>query len=347
MKIERLNSEEVAYICTQMNTILESGVPLQDGLEVLIEDINNKSAKSIIEFIINEIEEKKALYVILEECGVFPNYMIKMVKIGEMTGKLDEVFKLLADYYTNENDMIQSIKNAIFQPVLLLTMMFFVVAVLVIKIIPAFADIFNKLNIQVSSDFNKTMDFAVTTGLTVLITISVIIGILLIGMLVIGTKRGKEAFKFIIDRCFLTKDISQKISLSRFSFAMTLMIKSGVDTTESLEYVQDVIISRKIKRKISKCYEDVLDNKGFVESIINEKIFPSMCNQMLKVSYKSGAYEKAWEKISKQYEKDVNESLSNIIQSIEPFMVTIMTIVIGAILISVMLPLMGIMTSIG
>ena len=128
---------------------------------------------------------------------------------------------------------------------------------------------------------------------------------------------------------------------------MTLMIKSGVDTTESLEYVQDVIISKKIKQKISRCYQDVLDNKGFVESIINEKIFPSMCNQMLKVSYKSGAYEKAWEKISKQYEKDVNESLSDIVQSIEPFMVTIMTIVIGAILISVMLPLMGIMTSIG
>ena len=347
MNIEKLNSEEVAYICNQMNTILESGVPLQDGLEVLLEDITNKSAKKIIEFIINGIEDKKSLYVILDESDVFPNYMIKMVKIGEMTGKLDEVFKLLADYYTNEYNMKLSIKNAIFQPVLLLTMMFFVVAVLVIKIIPAFADIFEKLNIQVSSEFNKTMDFEVTTGLTVLITISVIIGILLVGILLAGTKKGKDAFKFLIDRCIFTKEISQKVSLSRFCFAMTLMIKSGVDTTESLEYEQDVIISKKKKQKISRCYQDVLDNKGFVDSIINEKIFPSMCNQMLKVSYKSGAYEKAWEKISKQYEKDVNESLSDIVQSIEPFMVTIMTIVIGAILISVMLPLMGIMISIG
>ena len=86
MKIEKLNSEEVAYICNQMNTILESGVPLQDGLEVLLEDITNKSAKKIIEFIINGIEDKKSLYEILDESDVFPNYMIKMVKIGEMTG---------------------------------------------------------------------------------------------------------------------------------------------------------------------------------------------------------------------------------------------------------------------
>ena len=77
MKIEKLNSEEVAYICNQMNTILESGVPLQDGLEVLLEDITNKSAKKIIEFIINGIEDKKSLYVILDESDVFPNYMIK------------------------------------------------------------------------------------------------------------------------------------------------------------------------------------------------------------------------------------------------------------------------------
>lgn len=347
LKIDKLNSEEVAYLCNQMNVILDAGVPLQDGLEVLLEDTKNKGAKQIIQALIEGIEEKKLLHVTMKECGVFPKYMINMVRIGEMTGKLDEVFKQLSDYYSNENDMKQSIKNAIFQPVMLLIMMFFVVAVLVIKIIPAFSEIFNNLNIQVSSEFNKTMDFAITTGLVVLLTISILVGLLLVCLLLVNTQKGKEMFKYIIDKCIFTRSIAIQISISKFCSAMTLMIKSGVDTTEALEYVQDVIMSKKIKKKVNNCYKAVLDNRGFIECLIEEKIFPGMYNQMLKVSYQSGAYEGTWEKISKQYDKEVNEELYNMIQAIEPFMVTLMTIVIGAILISVMLPLMGIMTSIG
>lgn len=346
-KIERLNSEEVAYLCNQMNVILDAGVPLQEGLEVLLEDIHNKGARQIIQCIIDGIENKKLLHITLKECGVFPKYMINMVRIGEMTGKLDEVFGQLAEYYYNENEMKQEIKNAIFQPIMLLIMMFFVVAVLVIKIIPAFADIFNNLNIQLSGDFSKAMDFAITTGLVILLTISVLVGLLLVCMLLVNTQKGKELFKYVLDKCIFTKGIARKISISKFCSAMTLMIKSGVDTTEALEYVQDVIMSKKIRNKVNDCYKDVLNNKGFIESLIEENIFPGIYNQMLKVSYKSGAYEGTWEKISKRYEKEVNETLYNMVQSIEPFMITLMTIVIGAILISVMLPLMGIMTSIG
>ena len=106
-KIERLNSEEVAYLCNQMNVILDAGVPLQEGLEVLLEDIQNKGARQIIQCILDGIENKKLLHITLKECGVFPKYMINMVRIGEMTGKLDEVFGQLAEYYSNENEMKQ------------------------------------------------------------------------------------------------------------------------------------------------------------------------------------------------------------------------------------------------
>lgn len=344
--IERLNSKELAFICNQMNIILDSGVAIQDGLEVLQEDTNNKSAKKILASLINGIEDKKALNVVMKESKVFPVYMINMVRIGEMTGKLEEVFGLLSEYYSSEDDMKSAIKSAIFRPVMLLIMLFFVVAVLVIKIIPTFSEIFKQLNIQVSEEFNKSLTLSINMGLGVLIVIAVTIGCLLIGMILVSTNKGKEIFKVIIDKSIFTKVISKKIALSKFCMAMTLMIKSGVDTTEALEYVQDVISSKRIKRKISKCHKSVLDNKGFIESILEENIFTGMQNQMLKVSYKTGSYENTWEKISKTYSKEVDESLENMLQAIEPIMVSIMTIVIGTILVSVMLPLMGIMTSI-
>lgn len=345
--IEKLNSKELAFICHQMSIILDSGVSIQNGLEVLQEDTKNKSAKKILDVLILGIEDKKSLHIVMKESKVFPNYLINMVRIGEMTGKLEEVFGLLSEYYSSEDEMKSDIKSAIFRPVMLLVMLFFVVAVLVIKIIPTFSDIFKQLNIQVSEEFNKTMNLSINMGLIVLITIAIIIGCLLLGMLLVNTNKGKELFKLLVDTSIFTRSMSRKIALSKFCTAMTLMIKSGVDTTEALEYVQDVISSKKLKNKIKKCHTQVLDNKGFIESIIDEKIFSSMHNQMLKVSYKTGAYESTWEKISKSYTKDANDSLEEMLQAIEPMMVSVMTIVIGTILIAVMLPLMGIMTSIG
>lgn len=344
--IEKLNSKELAFICNQMNVILDSGVSIQDGLEVLQEDTKNKSAKKILDVLINGIEDKKALHVVMKESKVFPNYMVNMVRIGELTGKLEEVFCMLSEYYSTEDDMKSAIKSAIFRPVMLLIMLFFVVAVLVIKIIPTFADIFRQLNIQISEEFNKSMNISINMGLIVLILIAIIIGFLLIGMLLVSTNKGKELFKLVVDKSLFTKGMSRKIALSKFCMAMTLMIKSGVDTTEALEYVQELISSKRIRNKVKKCHSSVLDNKGFIESIIEEKIFTSMQNQMLKVSYKTGSYENTWDKISKSYSKEVDDSLESMLQAIEPIMVSVMTIVIGTILISVMLPLMGIMTSI-
>jgi type IV pilus assembly protein PilC len=111
MKKIALNMEELAYICSQMNIILNSGLSVQEGIEVLLEDTSNSVAKEILESIYKDISEKKTLYKALKNTGVFPGYMINMVKIGEITGRLEEVFAYLTEYYEDENDLRKTIKS--------------------------------------------------------------------------------------------------------------------------------------------------------------------------------------------------------------------------------------------
>ena len=129
MKKITLNMEELAYICSQMNIILNSGLSVQEGIEVLLEDASNSVAIEILESLYKDITDKKTLYKALKNTGVFPGYMINMVKIGEITGRLEEVFAYLTEYYENESDIRKTIKSVLFQPIILLMMMFLVVAV--------------------------------------------------------------------------------------------------------------------------------------------------------------------------------------------------------------------------
>ena len=101
----------------------------------------------------------------------------------------------------------------------------------------------------------------------------------------------------MLDSCVLTRDISIKLARARFSKAMAVMIRSGVDTTEAVNYAKALVTSKRYKKKIDNCYKKLLDNNGFVESIVEEKLFDNMNNQMLKISYKTGNYESVWEKI--------------------------------------------------
>lgn len=346
-KIEMLNADEIAFFCTQVSIILNSGVSLHDGMDVLSDDTDNPKAKALVVKIASVLNDEKPFYKALEETKVFPAYVINMVKIGELTGRLEEVFSGLAEYYENESALAKAVKNATFQPLVLLIMMFSVVAVLVLKVIPVFSDIFKRFDAQIGESVGRTIEFATNTGLTALIILVVIIFIAIMLALITSAPKGKAALNNFFSSFVLTKGLFEKFSIAKFCRAMTLMVKSGVDTTQSLEYAQNLINNKLLLRKIKNCHTRLVENEGFVESISEEKIFPGMFNQILKVSYRSGAYESAWEKISQTYDEDVNETLYRFVALIEPIMVAILTIIIGIILISVMLPLMGIMSSIG
>ena len=345
-KIKPFKSEELAYLCNQLSLILRSGISLNDGLVILLDDVEDSYSSEIITQLSESVNNQKSLYASMEDVGVFPQYMISMVKIGESSGHLENVLSGLSEHYLREANLKTSVKSAVLHPVILLVIMSAVIAVLIVKVLPVFKDAFIQIGAQYSSATSNAVKFASNAGMIVLIIIGCILALSLILFAISYSKKGKKFLYSLFSKMFFLKGLSEKMSIAKFASATYLMISSGFDNAESLSLSKEVVSNPKIKSKVIECEEKVANHETFSNAIIESKIFPSLYSQMIKISYKSGAIDDVWHQIADKYDDDVNSYLDNLVSFIQPIMVGFLTIIIGIILISVLLPLMGIMTAI-
>ncbi len=346
-KVHMLDSEELAYFCTQLSLILKSGINMNDGLIMMLDDTKDAASINLLSMISDSINAQKQLHVALNETKVFPEYFISMIKIGEASGHLDNVLDGLAQHYNRETNIKNAVKNAVMHPVLLLVLMSVVVAVLLIKVLPIFKDVFVQINSQVGDSSSMAIGFATQTGVVVLFIIGFII-LFFLGLYLFSLNvKGRKMLYGLFSKLFFFRGIFEKISISRFSSAMHLMLSSGFDTANALSLGQNVITSPAIKTKVSQCETKVRNNESFSKALTEVNLFPPIYTQMIRISYKSGMLDDVWGQISEKYDNEVNDTLNNIVSFIEPLLVGILTIIIGVILISILLPLMGVMSTIG
>ncbi len=342
-----LKSEELTYFCTQLALILKSGVTLNDGLLMLLDDTTDTEAMELVAKIIDVVEQEKKFYIALEETGAFPKYFVSMVKIGEMTGHLDNVLEGLAGFYERETNLKSSIRGAIMHPLILLFMMSAVVGILIVKVLPIFRQVFVQLGTQMNSTSAASIEFASSTGVVILVIVAIILILSVLLYIASRWTRGRVFIMSAFSDFIIFKSILDKMSICRFSSAMSLMISSGIETSEALELGEGVISNKKLALKIAELQEKVNNHQPFAQAITEVNIFPTLYSQMIKISYKTGSLDTVWSRIASTYDDDVTESLNNIVSFIEPLLIGVLSVIIGVILISVMLPLMGVMSSIG
>lgn len=343
--VKALNAEELSYFCTQLALILKSGVTLRDGLCILLDDTIDERAVSLLSQLSTVIDDEKPLYIAMESTGSFSPYFINMVKIGEITGRLDDVLESLATYYDREANLKVSLKGAIMHPLILLLMMSAVVGILILKVIPIFNQVFVQLGAQMHATASATIEFASTTGIIIISLIGALVVIFSVLAVLSINPTGKSFVFKLLSNFTAFRNLLEKVSLSRFCAAMSLMLSSGVETSEALELGAGVLNYKPTSEKVLKCYEKVKHHEPFAQAVTEVGIFPPLYSQMIKISYKSGALDAVWKKISNRYDEDVTDSLNSLVSIIEPLLVGVLSIIIGVILISVMLPLMGVMSS--
>lgn len=344
-KTKPFSSEELAYFCNQLALIMKSGISLNDGLIMLLDDIKDTYSKETVKSISDSVNSQQSLYASLEKTHAFPSYMISMIKIGETSGHLENVLEGLSEHYLRESALRSSVKSAVLHPVMLLVIMSAVVAVLLIKVMPIFKDVFVQIDAQLSGKTSTAINFATNTGVIALIIVGVIILAAALLYIASYTAKGKKFLYALFSKVFFLKGLSRKMSVAQFSSAIYLMLSSGFDNSEALGLAKDVVSNPDIKAKITECEDKVSKQESFSNAVADSEMFPALYNQMIKISYKSGAIDDVWHQIADKYDNEVNNSLDNIVSFIEPLLVALLTIIIGAILIAVLLPLMGIMTA--
>ncbi len=338
--------EELSMFCEQVSLILSSGVSLYDGMDALADNYKGTSTYPAFERIRQRVIDTGSLYQALKDEGLFPPYLVEMVQIGESTGKLDHVMASLSVYYMREAKIGHSIKNAVFYPLGLLAMMAVVILVLVWKVLPIFDQVYKSLGTEMPESALAIMNFGQGVGSAVLIIVAVLIVVILAVVVLLKTKYRQQAIATVGKIFPPVRRIYDCMTAEKFAANMGMMLGSGYPLEEALPLIANVFDDPSAKKRIETCAESVKAGTQFPEAIAQSGIFDKLHRKMIQMGFLSGKTDHVMNKLAYMYNEELDHNISKAVAMIEPAMVALLSIIIGAILLSVMLPMVSIMSSI-
>ena len=342
-----LTPSEIAAFCTQMSMILKSGISIAEGISIMYDDAANPSGRDILGVMHGEVEMGAPLHTALALTGKFPEYVVNMVEIGEATGKLENVMESLTTYYEREESISRIVRSAVAYPIVMIAMMFAVIIILIVQVMPIFSEVFQSLGAQMTGFPLAVMNFGQALARYGAVIVGVIAVLSLAFIVFRSTKSGRDALDRFKEGFFITRGLYSKIASGRFASAMALMLSSGMDTDKSLEMVHRLVVTPSVRDKIALCQEKIAQGSKFSDALAEVDMFSGVYARMVNIAFKTGSMDTIMEKLATRYEEETNTQINNIISFVEPTLVAILSVIVGVILLSVMLPLMGIMAAIG
>ncbi len=323
---------DIAEFCNQMHLMLSSGISGIEALHLLLEDVQDDAEKELLEKMIEKIEYTGYFYDAAESVQVFPDYALHMIKLGEETGTLDKVMGALSSHYTREENISNMIKSSLIYPCIMIGMMALIILVLIIKVMPIFNQVFEQLGQEMTGFSSVLLKMGET-----LKNYGIFFGILLIILFVI--------LYFNRKRLPFQKNIQELIATCRYADGMSIALKSGFTAENSLELASNLVENDALQAKIALCQEKLEEGAALHEVLKETKILSGSYARMAYIAGKSGVLDEAMEQIASEYEHTAYSKIHSIIGMLEPALVMVLSVVVGIILFSVMMPLLGIMSS--
>lgn len=335
-------------LCSELAMLLDAGLTVNDSIQILHDDEPGSDGKAIMLGLIDALEKGDPFSAALKGSGLFPRYMVHMVEIGEKTGRLVQTLNALSEYYERQVRLSISIKNSVLYPAVLLVLMVVVVLILIVQVLPMFNNVFNQLGVQMSPLATSLMNFGGWLG-SASVAIAIIFGAIFIMVILAAAVPNirKGLVTWFSDR-WGSRGIFGKVASSRFVFAMTLAMASGLDIAEAVESAAAVSGgSKAVNEKHKQCVELLDSGSPLSDALCGSGILSLQDGKMLSVGSRSGKADLAMAEVARRSDLDVQDSIDRLVSRIEPTLVIISSVIVGIILLSVMLPLMGIMTAIG
>lgn len=338
-----LSNLEIASFCGQMAMILKSGISALEGLSILLEDAENEQERSLLTVMNDDMAQNGKLHLALRRAEVFPPYLLQMIQIGEESGTLDDVMDALESHYTREDAVANSIRSALTYPLIMVGMMILVVVVLMTKVMPVFQQVFKQLGREMSG-LSKGI-LAMGNSLSKYYYVFVIITIVIIFLLIYFTRSsgGRRQMMKLGYHFKFAKTLYDKMAACRFAGGMALTLKSGMMPEYGIELSENLIDNPYFCKKIDTCKSMLQEGCDLSQAFQETKIFTGVYARMISIANKTGKTDEVMSEIAEQYEDEVDAKITGFISMLEPTLVIILSVIVGIILLSVMLPLLGIM----
>ncbi len=345
MKSKKLSAAELSVFCGQVALILEAGLPLYDGMETLAGADRNSENADAYAAASKGVTETGSLYEALKNDGIWPKYLVEMVGIGERSGQLDKVMRGLEAYYAREDRIRSSVTGAITYPMVLGILLVVIVLILLWRVLPVFRRVLLSMGVGMSESGNAMMRLGAALGWIILAVVALAVILAVAGIVLMRTKYRDRVMELIQKLFPSFRRLKQQLSASRVASVLSMMLSSGFPTDEALGMTVDVLDDKDAAEKVEKIRDSLKNGSTFAEAVADAGIFEELHNRMVTMGSATGREDQVLGKLGALYEEQAEDGITRLVSIIEPTLVALLSVVIGAVLLSVMLPMAGILSS--
>jgi type IV pilus assembly protein PilC len=324
----------------QLATMMSSGLPLTQALEILQAQASNPLFKRVLKEVLDDVEGGSSLSAAFKKHpGVFDDIVLNLIKAGEDSGKLEEVFLRLADELEHQRDFQGKVKSAMIYPIIITIVIVIVVALVMLFMIPSVADIYNEFGGELPpvtkilikmSDFTRDYWWVVLIGIAGLVT-----GV----KYYIESPSGKRVFDSLKLKAPIFGDLMLKIQLAQFTQTLHLLMQSGLPILDALDLVADSLSNSLFEEDVKTASEEVEKGSSLALPLSRSEQFPLIVSQMIGVGEETGRLDDVLEKMAEYYNNEVSMMTDNLTSIMEPVMLIVMGGVIAFIAVAVYTPL--------
>lgn len=347
MKDTYWSKEELSSFCLEFSMLLKAGMSVGESFSILSENESDAKKKEMLFSLYEKTIVGGSVSEAMVEAKVFPSYMLNMLEIGEETGHLEEIFGSLSRYYEERIRTIKLLKETVAFPIVLFFMMLAVVVLLITQVLPVFQGVFAQLGgtLPTIAIFFLNLGGALRSGKYIFLGILAVLVVL--GLCILFVPVMKERCNRFLSKSFARTKIGKISAMAHFASALSMTVSGGLDTDRALEMTEKFCDDSVLLPEINKCRAKMQEGMGFAEAIETERLLKPMYCRMLAIGVKTGNLDTSLDEVARRSEEESSAALTKAAATVEPVVVIALSVVVGVLLLSVMFPLVGIMSSLG
>ncbi len=337
-----VSSKDLQIFTRQLATMIDAGLPLVQCLDILAAQTPNKIFARILSQVKSSVEQGATFSDALRKHPkVFDDLYVNLVAAGEIGGILDTILNRLAVYIEKAVKLRQQVKSAMVYPIGILVVAIGVIAVMLVKVIPTFENMYSEMGPNAKLPAATTFVIGLSHGFLAnwYVYAGTLAGLIAAGALIRRTDAGREIFDRALLHLPIIGGVLRKIVVARFTRTLGTLLTSGVPILDALDICARTAGNRVVEGGIKKARDKISEGHDMAGPLAESRVFPSMVVQMIGVGEQTGAMDQMLQKIADFYEEEVDASVSAMTSLIEPVMMAFLGIVVGGLIIAMYLPI--------
>ena len=339
---------DLIIFCFHMEQTSRAGVPMLESLEDLRDSTENPGLKDVISAMSESISGGKTLSeAMMDYPGVFSKGFFSLIKAGEQSGEITEVFKRLGESLKWEDELASQTKKLIMYPAFVGSVVLLVLFFLMTYLVPELLSFIQTMGQNVPAHTRAliaTSDFFVNYWYVIILTPILVMMFVSIGSRINDDIRLKvDSFKLKVP---VVGPILEKLILARLAGFFAMMYSSGITIIDCIRTAEDISGNRMVEVAMRKVGQSISDGKTLSDSFQNTGLFPPLVVRMIRVGETTGALEESLANVGYFYTRDVRESIERLQTMIEPAMTVVLGIIVGWVMFSILGPIYDLITKI-